>query len=70
MPEGITGQDAASSVDADGGLKTQEGELRVFGVPDRQEVKHTAGDGRALRVTVAEPEGDEEASRPRARVDQ
>jgi len=61
--------DAASSEDAVGGLETRERELRVPGMRDSQEAEHPAKPSLALHAAVAEPEGDEEAPGPSARVD-
>ena len=64
------GTDAASSEDAVGGLEAREGELRIPGMHDSQEAEHPAKPSLAFHAAMAEPEGDEETSRPRPRVDQ
>src|SRR5215475_2710603 len=63
------GSDTASSEDAAGGLETREREFRFLGMHDTQEAEHSADAGQAFHATVAESEGDEEASGPGTRVD-
>ena len=62
--------DAASSEDAVGGLEAREGELRIPGVHDSQETEYPAKPSLAFHAAMAQPEGDEETSRARPRVDQ
>ena len=62
--------DAASSEDANGGLKARQGELRIPGMYDSQEEEHPASPEQALYATVAQPEGDEETPGACARAHQ
>ena len=61
---------AASSEDAVGGLETRQGKLRIPGMHDSQEAEYPAKPSLAFHAAMAEPEGDEETSRARPRVDQ
>ena len=64
------GSDAASGEDAVGGLEAREGELRIPGMHDSQEAEYPAKPSLAFHAAMAKPEGDEETSRARPRVDQ
>jgi len=61
--------DAASREDAVGGLEARQRELRIPGMHDSKEAEHSAKPSLAFHAAVAQPEGYEETSRSRARVD-